>query len=287
MINKKVTIILATYNGELYLREQLDSIVNQSFLDYQLLIGDDCSTDNTVKIIEEYQLKYQNIHLLCNIKRLGHVLNFENLVLAKKSKKVKKSLQKRKPKAKPQEYHVVVKHAAINGARAYFLDNRLSPNYESRVDRVNLNAYNIDSKEKSWLKYRVSARVNGKGYLKSKGSLRHTPLRQVGTAELDKISLKELNPYIQESAYLRIDDGYLSAKTKTEYALSPTKPDLSVTGSVKLEEFFTSDYRDNSSVLSIVTLGMRSFTYEMSPNRLFVDELSADSFFINAVVDIY
>jgi len=80
MTNKKVTIVLATYNGELYLREQLDSIFNQSFLDYQLLVGDDCSTDNTVKIIEEYQLKYQNIHLLCNSKRLGHVSNFENLI---------------------------------------------------------------------------------------------------------------------------------------------------------------------------------------------------------------
>ena len=80
MTNKKITIVLATYNGELYLREQLDSIFKQSFLDYQLLIGDDCSTDNTVKIIEEYQLKYQNIHLLCNSKRLGHVSNFENLI---------------------------------------------------------------------------------------------------------------------------------------------------------------------------------------------------------------
>jgi len=79
-MNKKVTIVLATYNGELYLREQLDSIFNQSFLDYQVLIGDDCSTDNTVKIIKEYQLKYQNIHLLRNAKRLGHVSNFENLI---------------------------------------------------------------------------------------------------------------------------------------------------------------------------------------------------------------
>ena len=80
MINKKVTIVLATYNGEAYLREQLDSILNQSFVDYQLLIGDDCSTDDTVKIIEEYQLKYKNIYLLCNLKSLGHVLNFENLI---------------------------------------------------------------------------------------------------------------------------------------------------------------------------------------------------------------
>jgi hypothetical protein len=213
------------------------------------------------------------------------VLNFDKLVVAKKSKKVKKASKVKKSKAKSSEYHVVVKHAAINGARAYFLDNRLSPNYESRVDRVNLNAYNIDSKEKSWLKYRLSARVNGKGYVKSKGTLRHTPLRQVGTFELKKISLKELNPYIKESLYVRIDDGYLSAKTKTAYGVSSKRPDLSVTGSVNLEEFFTSDYRDKSSIFSIVNLGMRTFTYEMSPNRLFVDELSADSFFVNAVVD--
>jgi len=212
-------------------------------------------------------------------------LNFENLVVAKKSKRVKKSLKRKKSNASSPEYHVQVKHVALNGARAYFLDNRLSPKYESRVDRVNVNAYNIDSKKKSWLKYRLSARVNGKGYLKSKGSLRHTPLRQIGTVELKKISLTELNPYIRESAYVQIDDGYLSAKTKTKYAESSTRPDLSVTGSVKLEDFFTSDYRDSSSVFSIVDLGVRSFTYEMSPDRLFVDELNADSFFVNAVVD--
>jgi len=79
-MKKKVTIVLATYNGERYLREQLDSIFRQSFLDYQLLIGDDCSTDNTVKIIKEYQLIHKNIYLIVNSKRLGHVSNFENLI---------------------------------------------------------------------------------------------------------------------------------------------------------------------------------------------------------------
>lgn len=75
-----MTIVLATYNGEDYLNEQLDSIFNQSFINYQLLIGDDCSTDNTVKIIEEYQLKYENIYLIRNVQQLGHVRNFENLI---------------------------------------------------------------------------------------------------------------------------------------------------------------------------------------------------------------
>lgn len=47
---------MATYNGEPYLRPQMDSILHQSNQDWRLIIRDDCSSDNTVKIIKEYQL---------------------------------------------------------------------------------------------------------------------------------------------------------------------------------------------------------------------------------------
>lgn len=58
MNNKKLAILLATYNGEKYLRQQIDSILNQSFSDYMLYIRDDNSTDSTKNIIKEYVLKY-------------------------------------------------------------------------------------------------------------------------------------------------------------------------------------------------------------------------------------
>ena len=48
----KVDILLATYNGAQFLTEQLDSILNQSFKDFRLIISDDNSTDNTRKILE-------------------------------------------------------------------------------------------------------------------------------------------------------------------------------------------------------------------------------------------
>tara|TARA_B100000886_G_C20422120_1_gene492119 strand:+ start:2088 stop:2933 length:846 start_codon:yes stop_codon:yes gene_type:complete len=56
--NPKVQILLATYNGEKFLREQLDSIFNQEYQLWELLIHDDGSTDNTLSIINEYQKIY-------------------------------------------------------------------------------------------------------------------------------------------------------------------------------------------------------------------------------------
>jgi glycosyltransferase involved in cell wall biosynthesis len=53
-----VAICLATYNGAKFLREQLDSIMKQTFDNWHLYIRDDGSTDGTVKIIEEYEFRY-------------------------------------------------------------------------------------------------------------------------------------------------------------------------------------------------------------------------------------
>lgn len=51
---KKVQILLSSYNGEKYIREQIDSILKQDYPNISLLIRDDGSTDKTVDIIKEY-----------------------------------------------------------------------------------------------------------------------------------------------------------------------------------------------------------------------------------------
>ena len=48
-----VDILMATYNGEKYLREQLDSIYNQTIIPDEVIVVDDCSTDNTDEVIED------------------------------------------------------------------------------------------------------------------------------------------------------------------------------------------------------------------------------------------
>ena len=53
--NKKVQILMSTYNGEKYLKEQLDSIFKQTYPNIEVLVRDDGSKDSTLKILKEYQ----------------------------------------------------------------------------------------------------------------------------------------------------------------------------------------------------------------------------------------
>lgn len=76
----KIDILLATYNGEKYLEEQLESILNQSFTDFRLLISDDGSTDSTREILNKYAEKDDRIVLFFQSENLGVVKNFEFLM---------------------------------------------------------------------------------------------------------------------------------------------------------------------------------------------------------------
>tara|TARA_Y100000589_G_scaffold320531_1_gene350570 strand:- start:685 stop:1530 length:846 start_codon:yes stop_codon:yes gene_type:complete len=80
--NPKVQILLATYNGEKFLREQLDSIINQKYKFWELLIHDDGSTDKTISILNEYQKNYpKKVRLLDDQKLFSSACkNFFHLI---------------------------------------------------------------------------------------------------------------------------------------------------------------------------------------------------------------
>ena len=77
---RTVDILLATYNGEQYLVEQIESILKQTYKNFRLLISDDCSTDNTRQIISEYEKKDKRIKVFYQEKNVGVVQNFEFLM---------------------------------------------------------------------------------------------------------------------------------------------------------------------------------------------------------------
>ena len=54
MSQPKVNILLATYNGEKFLKTQLDSLIEQTYENIDIYVRDDCSTDNTVEFIKNY-----------------------------------------------------------------------------------------------------------------------------------------------------------------------------------------------------------------------------------------
>lgn len=75
-----ISIAMTTYNGQEFLREQLDSILLQSISSFELIIVDDCSTDCTREILNEYKKKDSRIVVVENEKNLGFIKNFEKAV---------------------------------------------------------------------------------------------------------------------------------------------------------------------------------------------------------------
>ena len=56
-----VSVVMATYNGDKYIKEQLDSIMCQLSNEDELIVSDDGSSDSTCEIINEYKNNYKNI----------------------------------------------------------------------------------------------------------------------------------------------------------------------------------------------------------------------------------
>lgn len=67
----RISVIMGIYNGECFLREAIDSILNQSYSDFEFIICDDCSTDSTPIILDEYASSDLRIRVIRNNKNLG------------------------------------------------------------------------------------------------------------------------------------------------------------------------------------------------------------------------
>lgn len=84
-MEEKIDILIATYNGEKFIREQLDSIINQTYNNLRIVISDDCSNDSTKEILEEYKNKDNRIEVYLQERNLGVVKNIEFLLNKVKS----------------------------------------------------------------------------------------------------------------------------------------------------------------------------------------------------------
>ncbi len=72
---------MATYNGERFLSEQLESILSQSYPNIEMIVVDDGSVDSTVALVESYIKRYPAIRLYVNEENLGYIKNFEKGML--------------------------------------------------------------------------------------------------------------------------------------------------------------------------------------------------------------
>ena len=81
MLENDIAILMATYNGEKYLREQIDSLLNQTCQDWHLYVHDDGSKDGTVNIVKSYAERYPDkVTLLDYPPQGGACRNFLSLL---------------------------------------------------------------------------------------------------------------------------------------------------------------------------------------------------------------
>jgi glycosyltransferase involved in cell wall biosynthesis len=76
--NPLVSILIATYNSEDFVKETLDSVLNQTYKNTEIVLCDDASSDGTVNILKEYQKKNERIKIIQNDRNLGISLNMNN-----------------------------------------------------------------------------------------------------------------------------------------------------------------------------------------------------------------
>lgn len=72
-----ISVVMATYNGGKFLSQQLDSVLEQTYCNLEIIISDDCSTDTTWDIIEQYVKQDHRITAYQNEVNLGYIKNFE------------------------------------------------------------------------------------------------------------------------------------------------------------------------------------------------------------------
>ena len=67
---KTIGVIIPNYNSGIYIKRCLDSLLEQEYRVNEIIVVDDCSTDESTKIVKEYTKKYNNILVTAGMKKL-------------------------------------------------------------------------------------------------------------------------------------------------------------------------------------------------------------------------
>jgi glycosyltransferase involved in cell wall biosynthesis len=130
----KVSVAMATYNGEKYLEQQIDSILSQLGNEDELIISDDHSSDQTLSIIEKYMKDDHRVKLFMN-EESGVTSNFENAIKRTKNEIIFLSDQDdiwKPEKVKTvKEYYEKNPHIQMIMSDITVVDNQLNPTIES------------------------------------------------------------------------------------------------------------------------------------------------------------
>ena len=119
----QISVALCTFNGELFIEEQLKSILQQSVHVDEIIICDDNSTDKTVELIKAFGYKHERIKLFVNQSNLGISKNFYQAI--RKSKGDCVFLSDQDDIWHPDKVQIMVEHMLHSSAKVVFSDAEL------------------------------------------------------------------------------------------------------------------------------------------------------------------
>jgi len=79
-MNKKISVLMSVYNSEDTLEDSINSILKQTFSDFEFLINDDCSTDSSLEIMKNFEKNDSRIKLISNDRNLGLTKSLNRLL---------------------------------------------------------------------------------------------------------------------------------------------------------------------------------------------------------------
>ncbi|MBU4485847.1 MAG: glycosyltransferase [Candidatus Delongbacteria bacterium] len=82
----KISVIMSVYNSDRFLKDSIDSILRQTFSDFEFIITDDKSSDSSLSVLEEYAKKDGRIVLLKNLENMGLTKNLNGMIRIAKGK---------------------------------------------------------------------------------------------------------------------------------------------------------------------------------------------------------
>lgn len=149
---KKVSVLIPLYNHEKFISHAIESVLNQSFPDFELIIIDDCSTDNSAQIIKKYSQKDDRINVFFNKKNLGVAKTRNKLIRKAKGKFIafmdsddiwyKTKLEKQLYWLKKNENLVVWTEGELINSKGEYLSQTFSEKHNSLNKKKSGNIFN-------------------------------------------------------------------------------------------------------------------------------------------------
>lgn len=177
-MNPKISVIIPVYNHEKFLKETIESVLNQTFEDFELLINDDCSTDGSAEIIKSFS--DERITAVFSKKNCGTVASLNRLVNMAKGEyiAVMGSDDVWLPEKLEKQLAVLEENPqlAVSFTNAVIIDGASQPFTES--NQFPLDIFNYENKDKAEILYDFF--LGGNRFCHSSALIRTSVHQEVG-----------------------------------------------------------------------------------------------------------